>query len=63
MGLATPLEMLVKIPNRSRILVGFGVALGETPTLTPKTGADKEIEHNLLDLVFLPEMMTLWTFQ
>jgi len=63
MGLATLLEMLVKIPNRSRTLVGFGVTLGETPTPTTKTGADKVIEHNPLALVSLPEMMTPWTFR
>jgi len=62
MELATLLETLVKIPNKNRTLVGFGAALGETPTPTTKTGTVKEIKHNPLALVSLPEMMMPWTF-
>jgi len=56
-----PLETPVKPLSKNRTLDGFGDALGETPTPTIKIGADKEIERNLLVLVFLLEMMTPWT--
>ena len=48
MGLATPLETLVKTPNKSKILVGSGVVLGEILTPITKTGADRETELSLL---------------
>jgi len=60
MGLAIPLETLVKTPNRNKILVGFGVAQEETRIPITKTGADKEIKHNPLALIFLPGMTTPW---
>jgi len=60
MGLAIPLETLAKIPNRSRILVGSGVDLGEIPTPITKTGADKETKLSLLVPVFPLGMKTLW---
>jgi len=63
MELAIPLETLAKTPNRSKILVGYGVALGEIQTLTTKIGADKEIEHSPLALASLPTMKMRWTFR
>jgi len=62
MELATLLETLVKPLNRSKTLDGSGAAPGETQIPTTKIGAVKEIGPNLHALVFLPEMMTLWTF-
>ena len=59
MGLAIPLETLVKT-LKSKTLVGFGVVLGEIPAPTTKTGADRETEPNLLVPVSLPGMTTLW---
>jgi len=61
MGLATPLETLAKIPNRNKILVGFGVTLEGILTLITKTGVDKETGHNLLVLAFPPGTTTPWT--
>jgi len=63
MGLTILLETLAKIPNRNRIPVGSGAALGGIQTLPIKIGAAKGTEHNPLALVSLPEMMTLWTFR
>jgi len=62
MGLAIPLETLARIPNKNKIQVGSGIALGETQILIIKIGAVKEIEFNPLVLVSLPGTMTLWTF-
>jgi len=61
MGLAIPLETLVKTPNKNKTLVGSGVALGEPLTPTTKIGMDRETELNLLVPVYPPGMMTLWT--
>jgi len=63
MELATPLKTLVKTLSKSRILVGSGVAPGETQTPIIRIGAGRETEHNPLALVFPLEMTTLWTFQ
>jgi len=61
MELATLLEALDRILNRSRILVGFGVDLEETQIPIIRIGTDKGTVHNLLAHVFLLETMMLWT--
>jgi len=61
MELATLLETLAKVPNKNKTLVGSGVAQGETRTPITRIGKVKEVEHNPLALVSLPEMMMLWT--
>ena len=63
MGLVIPLETLVKIPNKNKILVGFGVALEGTLTPITRLGADKEIKPNLLVLAYPLGTKTPWTFQ
>jgi len=59
MGLAIPLETLVRTPSKNRTLVGSGDALGETPTPTTKIGGDRETGLNLLAPVYLPGTKTL----
>jgi len=61
MELVTLLEALDKTPSRNRMLAGFGVALGETPTPTTRIGVVKEIAHNPLVHVFLLETTMQWT--
>ena len=47
---------ILKDKNRDRLPDGSGAALDPTT----RTGADQEIAYNLLDHVFLLEMITLW---
>jgi len=59
------MELLIAITSkdkdRDKPPDGFGIALvATTPDPTIRTGADKEIVHNLLDHVFLPKMIMLW---